>query len=178
VLDTAGDHLPGLLYQGSAMPTSPPDAYTLSLLNRQESLVGVLVVEDDEPIREAIVLLLEGEGYVVLQAANGAEALDVLRSVDQPLVVLLDWMMPKLNGMELLETVLREPAGLDRHAYILMSAALPSWQKLARLPVGVCTSVLSKPFDITAVLDAVAQAAAGISQRQDAQWSTTRETFG
>lgn len=54
--------------------------------------------------------------HSVLHASNGAEALDVLRTVDHPLVVLLDWMMPIMDGLDVLRTVEREPAHVGRHA--------------------------------------------------------------
>lgn len=65
--------------------------------------MAVLVVDDDQYIREVIVELLEDEGYAVLQAANGSEALNVLQARAQlhlPCLILLDLMMPQMNGWE------------------------------------------------------------------------------
>lgn len=62
----------------------------------------ILVVEDDEGIRESVVDILEGEGFKVLAVKNGREALDTLESGIKPCWVLLDQFMPKMNGTECL----------------------------------------------------------------------------
>lgn len=60
----------------------------------------MLVVDDDQDIRDALCELLVDEGYQVAAAANGAEALDYLRSRELPCVILLDLMMPIMDGWE------------------------------------------------------------------------------
>ena len=60
----------------------------------------VLVVEDEEGIRESLKLLLEVEGYKVLTAANGKFALEILNKMERPCLILLDLMMPVMNGWE------------------------------------------------------------------------------
>ncbi len=68
-----------------------------SLVHRPSS--PILVVEDDRDIREVIVALLEEEGFSVVGAANGAIALEYLRSTSPlPSFILLDLMMPIMNG--------------------------------------------------------------------------------
>jgi CheY-like chemotaxis protein len=62
----------------------------------------ILVVDDDADIREALRDALEFEGYTVSLAANGREAWEALRSRAPPGLVLLDLMMPVMNGAELL----------------------------------------------------------------------------
>ncbi len=61
----------------------------------------ILVVDDDADIRYALVEALEGEGYGALSAANGLEALEVLRILPKPpSVILLDLMMPVMDGWQ------------------------------------------------------------------------------
>ena len=62
------------------------------------STTTILVVDDDEDIRATLSDLLEDEGYVVVQAANGQDALDYLRGHPPPSLVLLDLMMPIMDG--------------------------------------------------------------------------------
>lgn len=62
----------------------------------------ILIVEDDDSIRETLQALLEQRDYVVRTAANGKEALEVLRA-NRPNLILLDLMMPILDGWEFLE---------------------------------------------------------------------------
>jgi CheY-like chemotaxis protein len=61
---------------------------------------SVLVVEDDNTLREITVLLLEGEGYAVHSACNGREALGLLRGQPLPDLIVLDLWMPGMNGWQ------------------------------------------------------------------------------
>jgi DNA-binding response OmpR family regulator len=70
----------------------------------------VLVVDDDRDIRDVLTDALEAEGYTVVTAADGQEALDWLRSrVAKPCVILLDLMMPRLDGIQFRTEVLNDP---------------------------------------------------------------------
>jgi len=107
----------------------------------------VLVVEDHADSREMLVEYLEQEGYRVDVAIHGLEALARLREGPRPDVVLLDLMMPKLTGWELMERVREEPA-LSRLelVVVVVSGAGPS----RPLPAGIQGS-LSKPLDLDAL---------------------------
>jgi CheY-like chemotaxis protein len=82
----------------------------------------ILVVEDDPDIRECVRLLLEEEGYDVVTAANGAEAEAELAEIGSPCVVLLDLVMPVMNGWELLEH-LRDNGALNRGLHVVVVSA-------------------------------------------------------
>lgn len=70
----------------------------------------VLVVEDDEDIREAVAESLEEAGYGVWLASNGAIAIDELRaSADLPCLILLDLMMPMMDGAQFLQEMRQDP---------------------------------------------------------------------
>ena len=69
----------------------------------------VLVVEDEPDIRGLVAEALELEGYAVVQAANGQEAIDALRTLDLPDLILLDLMMPVKDGYEFRIEQAREP---------------------------------------------------------------------
>src|SRR4051812_23507934 len=66
---------------------------------------NILIVEDDEGIRETLVLALELEGYTVTTAGNGQEGLDVLPHMQTPCLILLDLMMPVMNGWAFAEAL-------------------------------------------------------------------------
>src|SRR5690242_12282079 len=71
----------------------------------------VLVVDDDREIRSALAEVLEDSEYEVLQAANGLEALEHLGRCElPPFLILLDVMMPKMNGWEFRREQLTRPA--------------------------------------------------------------------
>src|SRR5215469_3110433 len=122
----------------------------------------VLIADDDDEIRLTLRLIMEDGGYNPLEAETGSETLEVLRASAQPLVVLLDVMMPRVDGLDVLRAVDAEPS-LRRHAYLLVTAGgrtlpLADAQLISRLGV----RVIAKPFDLDALLDAVAEAAASL----------------
>jgi CheY-like chemotaxis protein len=70
----------------------------------------VLVVEDDDDIRESLLVVLEDEGYAATAAPNGRVALELLAAGARPDLILLDLMMPVLNGWELIGKLSEDPA--------------------------------------------------------------------
>jgi CheY-like chemotaxis protein len=120
----------------------------------------VLVVEDEDPIRNAVRFILDNEGYAVLEAPNGLVALDLLRASDGPLVVLLDQFMPEMSGAELLRMVAAEPELGARHAYIIFSASQElSAPTMRRYLPGKRLFDLPKPFELDDLVAVVEQAA-------------------
>ncbi len=71
---------------------------------------SILIVEDEPTIRENLKTLLELEGYRVYAANNGDEGLQVLRNMPRPCLVLLDLLMPVMNGMEFMQAKSHEDA--------------------------------------------------------------------
>jgi CheY-like chemotaxis protein len=127
----------------------------------------VLIVEDDEELRGLLRFALEEEGYLVLEASDGVSGLEHLRTSAQPLVVLLDWLLPGLDGIEVLQALQADPSALpSRHAFLLMTAALTRhhpFPYLPDLPADVDVRVLAKPFDLERLLPLIAERAARIS---------------
>lgn len=120
----------------------------------------------DAPSRDALRLVLEEAGYAVSEAADGTEALAVLRlnlSRKRPhrLVVLLHQALPEVDSAGMLRTIAEDPHLATHHAYVLMAApqepAFPTIEEdvLAHLTV----SVVPRPFERDVLLSAVAQAA-------------------
>jgi two-component system KDP operon response regulator KdpE len=121
---------------------------------------SVLIVDDEEPTRDAVRLILEEAGFTVLDVPNGRAGLDVLRGRDSPLVVLLDLMMPGMSGVELLHAVATEPTLAHRDAYIIFTAARAFSAATVRffLPRKRMFD-LPKPFDLDDLVSIVEQAA-------------------
>jgi len=105
------------------------------------NVVNILVVDDDPHIRELVRHFLRQEGFAVHEAADGGEALDVLRSVKADLVI-LDIMMPNMDGRELCRE-LREHGDLP---LLMLTAKGETADKLEGFRLGA-DDYLVKPFD-------------------------------
>lgn len=106
----------------------------------------ILIVDDEYSIVESITDLLTDEGYRVVAAANGREALDQIGAV-RPDLVLCDIMMPVMDGRALLAALRADPA-LARLPVIMMSAAAAP----LRPEEADGVPVLKKPFEIDLLL--------------------------
>src|SRR5215475_23015 len=123
------------------------------------SMPRILVVEDDEAIRETLRFVLEDASYSVVEAANGLDALDILYTSVEPLVVLLDIMMPRLSGAGVLGVVAGDEELARQNVFVLVTAnSSPFPKPLALLLERLGVTVVSKPFDIDELLEVVAQA--------------------
>jgi len=111
----------------------------------------VLVVEDDAAIRKTLHSVLNDEGYQVAEAANGLEGLVFLRNGARPDLILLDLMMPVMDGRSFSCAVGKEPA-LASIPIVVITATGDCRQIQASLPVFDC---LHKPLDLNRLLDVV-----------------------
>jgi DNA-binding response OmpR family regulator len=109
----------------------------------------VLVVDDDPSVRKLLNQTLELEGYEVSTAADGEEALEELPAA-QPDVVVLDVMMPKLNGLDVLDRIRRNPETSTLPVILLTAKSSKEdvWEGWQR---GV-DYYMTKPFDIEELL--------------------------
>src|SRR5262245_6330227 len=99
---------------------------------RVELMSKILVVDDNESIREVLRLLLTGEGFFVRTARDGGEALDILQH-ESGWLILLDLMMPRLDGRAVLTYLRLHPDLLTGNTVILMTATerwTPDYQAL------------------------------------------------
>lgn len=104
----------------------------------------VLIVDDDPTAREALVAILEGEGYELQQAKDGRQALHVLEQL-QPDLILLDVMMPALDGFEVCRRIRATPALAE--VPIILLTALDDRDSLLRGIESGADDFLTKPPD-------------------------------
>jgi CheY-like chemotaxis protein len=107
----------------------------------------VLVVEDEEDLREMVRDALELNGYAVVTASDGQDALGKLADIDQLCLILLDLLMPGMNGWDFVE-VLRKRSELAAVPVVVHSSAT------GNAPAGV-TRVLQKPVMFEHLLSVV-----------------------
>ena len=128
-------------------------------------MADVLVVDDDADIRDSLRLVLESERHHVLEASDGTSALALLRTHPTPLVVVLDWYLPVLDGIQMLHSRAGDVPRTHHHAYILLTAArIDADHPLPKLPGVLDVRVMRKPFDVDALLAEVREAAARIGR--------------
>jgi DNA-binding NtrC family response regulator len=120
-------------------------------LGRTSAAGYVLVVDDEVAVRRFAARVLEREGFSVLEAEHGAEALDLLVTYAAEVeVVVSDVVMPHINGVELMQTLASAYPDLP---VILMSGYANA--ALTELGIAVPCSVISKPFPSDRLLEEV-----------------------
>jgi CheY-like chemotaxis protein len=117
---------------------------------------NVLIVEDDRDTREMLASLLTTEGFYVLAAEDGLEALHLLRTVrhrapEAPCIVLLDLKMPRLGGGEFRRAQLGDPI-VAAVPVAVMSGAIDAVERAQTLGA---VATITKPIDCQALLDVV-----------------------
>lgn len=117
---------------------------------RNEVKMGadILLIEDDDALRNTLAELLEAEGCYVARAENGAQALRYLRQNPHPRLILLDLLMPVMDGFEFRERQRREADFADIPVAVI-SAVSGDYQRENRLGA---VAYLPKPFTIENVL--------------------------
>ncbi len=114
-----------------------------------EQRLPILLVDDDESILSTVEFLLTDEGYPVMVAANGSEAL-ARAAAQTPCLILLDMKMPVMDGWAFAAAYRDSPGP---HApIIVMTAAHDSHQRAAEI---AADDVIAKPFDVNHLLDLV-----------------------
>lgn len=123
------------------------------------SVRRVCVVDDDEGIRETLRFLLEDAGYEVEEATGGAAALRLLDDAALPRVMLLDRMMPRVDGIAVLRVLVGQPELARRTAILFMTARSdPPDAETARMITASTAGTVAKPFDLDGLLAAVERA--------------------
>ena len=113
--------------------------------------LNVLVVDDNEASRDILCEYLESFGYTVTLAESGGEALEIIQSEDSFDLVLLDWMMPGMTGLDVARMI-REA---DESAKIVL---LSSWKMLSREHRELVDAFMVKPIKPSPLLDTIMRA--------------------
>lgn len=108
----------------------------------------ILLIEDDPNLRSSMQAVLEVEGYQVVTAEHGLAGLQRLDETALPCLILLDLMMPVMNGWEFLETMRERCDTVPQPPVVVVSAAA----QLEDVQVRFRCQVLRKPFDIDHLL--------------------------
>jgi len=116
----------------------------------------VFVIDDDPWIHDVLTMVLEDEGYTVVNARDGQEALEQL-DTHQPALILLDWMMPRMNALTFTQE-LRRRVPSPKIPIMLLTVDGNATAKAAQIGAD---AYLTKPFDLPILLDQVARVIEG-----------------
>jgi len=105
----------------------------------------LLVADDSKVSRMMLLAITKGWGYEVVLAEDGEEAWEIMQQEDAPQLLLLDWEMPKMNGIEVCERVIKQNAA--NPAYILLLTSRNSSDDIVEGLSKGASDYLSKPFD-------------------------------
>ena len=112
-------------------------------------MATILVVEDNDDVREMMAVSLELEGHKVSTAVNGRDALEKLHNGTRPCVILLDLMMPVMDGWEFQNAVTKDPELRDVPVVVVSAATGELVNKTH------AAAYVPKPIDMDKLLDVV-----------------------
>ena len=113
---------------------------------------SVLVVDDDDDLRESLCMVLQSQGYPIFQATNGREAIETLNKIDTPPgLIILDMIMDEMNGKQFLQYVRQSYPQTHAKIPVLISTGADQVEAEQSPVVGV----LKKPLDLSALFDTV-----------------------
>jgi len=126
-------------------------------------MVSILIVEDDPVVRKTMADILWSAGYRdIALAPDGVIGLEMMRACPRRLVVLLDVMMPRKSGFEVLTDVMGDDALASRHVFVIVTAGagflLPAYAVERTAALNVAIPMLVKPFRRAELLQAIAGA--------------------
>jgi CheY-like chemotaxis protein len=110
----------------------------------------VMIVDDDADIRELMKVFLESDGYHVYVAGDGLEAFEQLQAGARPALILLDLMMPRMDGEQFLKQV--RSSRFARTPVVIMSGHNAAQEKAVEMEAASC---LMKPVEVNALLTTV-----------------------
>src|SRR3954465_4845424 len=120
---------------------------------------SVLIVDDDDSVRDLFTRALAGQGFAVRSVASGQEALQLIAH-DLPRLIVLDLMMPGINGIEVLAAIRQQPQTAAVPVLVTTATATSAYDLRDYPPV----RVLRKPFELARLLRAAREMLEGRRQ--------------
>lgn len=111
-----------------------------------DHLANILIIEDDQDIRDLMYFQLKNEGHTVEQASNGSIATDILATKDFDLVI-VDWMLPGKNGIDICKSIRQKETG--KNIAVLMVTALNQPENIIEGLDAGADDYITKPFDLS-----------------------------
>lgn len=129
-------------------------------MEKTSNIQRVLVADDDQSIRQLVVTIVRREGYEVDAAADGEEAIELLRKHEYS-VLLLDLMMPRLDGFGVIDHLKAHPQSFKPVVLVITAYAD---QRFKEVDADVVAGVLRKPFEVAELGSLVQLCVNGINE--------------
>lgn len=110
-----------------------------------------LIIDDSRAVRRIIGCIMKELGYEIIEAGHGIEGLQQLEAHGIPDIVLVDWNMPEMNGLDFIKAARANPAYSD--VPIMMVTTETEMEKMAQAFIAGVNEYLMKPFDKTQILE-------------------------
>src|SRR5919108_5995840 len=136
---------------------------------KERTALTILVIEDHPDQRDLLAIVLQREGYRVVTAANGVEALEKLKQ-EKVHIALSDIMMPKMDGFELIKNIRSHPA-LKSVYLILITARIQESDRVRGLDLGA-DDYITKPFSFSELLARVRVGSRVVQYQQHLEYQT------
>lgn len=141
---------------------------------RQQAMLKVLIADDDLPTRILLRAAISQWGYEVMEARDGEEAWEVLHQSDAPGILIVDWLMPRLNGVDLCARIKRE---LMHHPYTILLTQVTGTENIIKGLEAGADEFLAKPFNMAELRSRLSVGARMVKfenllaqQTQELQW--------
>lgn len=130
---------------GQVIPNPGDIIESTPTVEKSHAVPRVLVTDDDDTIRAVVKLMLEREGYEVVEATNGREALQMIEQAPAPDIIILDLMLPYVDGLQVLKKIRSHPEW-ERVPVIMLSANASEHEVVKLLKAGA-DDYVTKPFN-------------------------------
>ena len=141
----------------------------------QKSPIKVMIADDDLPTRMLLRAAINQWGYEVVEASDGEQAWKILQQKQPPMLLVVDWLMPKIDGIELSARIKQE---LTFHPYVILLTQLTGTSNIIKALEAGADEFLTKPFNMTELRSRLAVGAKIISYKNTmAQQTKQLEQF-
>lgn len=112
---------------------------------------SILVVDDDEDCRSMVRTILEDKGFEVTTGCNGVEAVEIMEEIDEPALIILDIMMPEMNGYQVVERMKLNPK-LQNIPIMMVTAKASDEDVIEGYKTYAVDYYITKPFNTRQLL--------------------------
>lgn len=130
---------------GQVIPSPGDTIESTPTVEKPHAVPRVLVTDDDDTIRAVVKLMLEREGYEVIEATNGREALQMIEQAPAPDIIILDLMLPYVDGLQIIKKIRSHPEWV--RVPVIMLSANASENEVVNLLKAGANDYVTKPFN-------------------------------